>query len=95
MKRGTEEKKQFDAAIHLVKGFIAVSGMTDKEFCAYMDRNKLWHILDESINWTPWFEASDYIEYLGQGLSEQEKKQMLSRYKSQMTNAISEYKKGN
>ena len=75
-----KHNKQLLSALNIVKGFISVTDFTDRQFVDYMNRNKLWGVLDDKdLVYSPWMEPGHYLNVLGQGLSDQEKAEILSR----------------
>ena len=59
---------------------MAVTNYSDGQFVDYMNKNDLWNILDdETLVFSPWMEPEHYLNILGKGLSDKEKKEALSR----------------
>ena len=74
------KNKQLVSALNIVKGFISVANYTDEQFVDYMNRNSLWHVLDDKkLTFSPWMEPEHYLDVLGKGLSDNEKAEILSR----------------
>ena len=72
--------RQLNSALNIVKGFIAVMNYSDAQFVDYMDKNDLWSVLDDkNLVFSPWMEPEHYLNILGKGLSDSEKKEALSR----------------
>ena len=75
-----KHNKQLISALNIVKGFISVTDFTDRQFVDYMNKNKLWGLLDDkNLVFSPWMEPGHYLKALGQGLSDQEKSDILNR----------------
>ena len=75
-----KQNKHLIDALNIVKGFIAVTNYSDSQFVDYMNKNKLWGLLDDdNIVFSPWMEPEHYLNALGQGLTDREKTEILSR----------------